>query len=69
MKLFCKYYRTKENKGYTVPSSYTRENAYHDVFVSGYHNNRYVTFWTDGENDKDDYRYQFEDYFSLPSFC
>ena len=67
--LFCTYFKPTYAGGYAVTSAYTRENAYHDVFVAGFHNDDYVTFWTDGENDPSAYRYQISEYYEKPDFC
>ena len=67
--LFCEYFKPTYAGGYAVTAAYTRDDAYHDVFVSAYHNNRYVTFWTDGENPESTYRYPIYDYYEKPDFC
>ena len=68
-KLYCTYFKPTYAGGTAITSSYTRENAYGDVFRSAFHNDDYVTFWTDGENPPAAYRYQIKDYYVNPDFC
>ena len=67
--LFCTYFKPVAHGGHMVESAYVSNSAYHDTFVAGYHNDRFVTYYTDGAWTSESYRYPINEYYSKPDFC